>query len=220
MVRFQPSAGGSEQFADVGSPDQLVSFAPPLPGDYDRLKDTDATLSGNLVLQGFRSDVARVPVPSPETRQDFAIAGRRCKVGSFLRERHLFGTFDCVELEPGSTAQFQVRLLQNNREIMPSSTQGQHSSAGGWPSFLSPIVRTNSQSDFELSGSAGLVGESTLGLEMVVFAEQSLGGEVRTFRIEHFRPAEFSLQAWEQRGVLKAESTGTQSNGGTSPRTQ
>jgi hypothetical protein len=53
-----------------------------------------------------------------------------------------------------------------------------------------------------------------------VFAEQSVGQQQRDFRIEHFRPAEFSLQAWEQRGVLRAESTRTQSNGGTSPRSQ
>jgi hypothetical protein len=53
-----------------------------------------------------------------------------------------------------------------------------------------------------------LVGESTLALEMVVFAEQSLGGEVPTFRIKHFRPAKFSLEAWEQRGVLESRIDG------------
>jgi hypothetical protein len=219
-VRFQPAAGGPRQFADVGGPDQLVSFASAVPGDSDRLKDTDGTLSGNLVLQGFRSAVARVPVPLPGTRQAFAVGGRRCSAQSFLHERKLLVTIDCVELEPGSTAEFQVRLLENNREIMPSSTGGQPSSAGSWPSFLSPIASTSSQIDFDLPGLEGLAGESTLGLEMVVFAEQSLGAEVRTFRIEHFRPGEFSLHAWEQRGVLRAESTGTQSTGGTVPKTQ
>ena len=55
---------------------------------------------------------------------------------------------------------------------------------------------------------------------MLVFAEQSLGAAVREFRIDHFRPAELSLQAWEQRGVLKAEPTATQSTGGTLPKTR
>jgi hypothetical protein len=220
-VRFQPRAGGSARFAYDGSPDQLVSFAPPFPGDYDRLKDTDGTLSGNLVLEGFRSAVARGPVPLPGTRQNFAIAGRRCTLGSSLREGKLAVMFDCVELEPGSTSLFQVRLLQDNRTIMPSQSQGDSSSAGSWPAFLSPIAKTNYQCEFILpEASEESAGASTRGREILVFAEQSLGGEVRTFRIEHFRPAVFSLQAWEQRGVLRAESTGTQSNGGTSPRTQ
>ena len=39
---------------------------------------------------------------------------------------------------------------------------------------------------------------------MLVFAEQSLGAVVRTFHIEHFRTAELTLQAWEQRGLLLA----------------
>ena len=49
-----------------------------------------------------------------------------------------------------------------------------------------------------------LFGDPTQGQEMLVFAEQSLGAVVRTFHIEHFRPAELTLQAWEQRGLLLA----------------
>jgi hypothetical protein len=217
-VHFQPQTSNSEPFAEVGSPDQLISFALPFPGDYDRLKDIDGMLSGNLVLQGFRSAVARVAPPRPGMRQDFAIGDRRCTVGSFLRGPTLVLAFDCVELEPGNTSQFKVRLLQDNREIAQSGGSGQSSSAGAWPAFLSPIVRTYWQSEFELPG-VGLVGELPSGLEMTVFAEQNLGPAVRTFRIEHFRPADFSLQAWEQRGVVKAESTSTQSNSGI-PKTQ
>jgi hypothetical protein len=221
MVRFQPRTDGSARFANAGGPEQLVSFAPPFPGDYDRLKDADGTLSGNLVLQGFRSTVVRETAPQVRQRQDFAIAGRRCKVGSFLREHNFVLTFDCVELEPGNTSGFQVRLLQNNREIMPSSSSGQPSSVGGWPSFLSPIVRSNYTFEFIPPATRiGLSREPIDKPDMLVFAEQSLGAAVRTFRIEHFRPTEFTLQAWEQRGALRAESTATQSNGGTSPRNE
>ena len=218
-VRFQPRVGSSGQFADVGGPDQLVSFALPNPGDYEHLKDTDGTLSGNLLLQGFRSAVARVPVPLPGLRQDFAVGNRRCKVGSSLRGPTLVLTFDCVELGPGNTSQFKVRLLQDNREIVLSGGSGQHSSPGGWPSFLSPIVATYSTSEFELPG-VGLVGELPAGLEMIVFAEQGLGPMVRDFHIDHFHPAELTLQALEQRGVLKAEPTGPESTAGTLPKTR
>jgi hypothetical protein len=219
MVRFQPAAGGSRQFADVGIPDQLVSFASPVPGDSDRLKDTDGTLSGNLVLQGFRSTVARVPVPLPGTRQNFPIAGRRCEVGSSLREGKVGVTFDCVELEPGDTSRFDVRLTRDKPGAL--QCQGQSPSAGSWPAFLSPILRTNYLCEFALPVAAPDSSvESIQGLEVLVFAEQSVGQQQRDFRIEHFRPAEFSLQAWEQRGVLRAESASTQSNSGTSPRTQ
>jgi hypothetical protein len=129
--------------------------------------------------------------------------------------------FDCAELEPGNTARFQVRLLQDNRTIMPSQSQGDSSSAGSWPAFLSPIAKTNYQCEFIVPDAAEeSPGASVRGREILVFAEQSLGREQRGFRIEHFRPAEFGLQAWEQRGVLSTESTGTQSNGGTSPRSQ
>jgi hypothetical protein len=202
VARFQPGAGGSGQFADIGSPDQLLAFAPPIPEDYDRVKDMDGTLSGNLVLQGFRSAVATVPVPSPRTRQNFAIGSRRCNVGSHLRGPVLVLMFNCVELEPGDTAQFTVRLLQDNRQLGLTGGPGKSSSSGAWPSFLSPIVSTNWTSEFELPG-VGPVGELPSGLQMVVFAEQSLGASVRTFHIEHFRPADLRLQDWEQRGVLK-----------------
>jgi len=221
MVRFQPHATGSGRFANASGPEQLVSFAPPFPGDYDRLKDLDGTLSGSLVLQGFHSTVARVVAPQPQQRHDFAIAGRRCKVGSFLRENNFVLTFDCVELEPGNTSGFQVRLVQNNREIMPSGTSGQPSSVGGWPSFLSPITRSNYTFEFIPPATRiGLSREPIDKPDMLVFSEQNLGAVVRAFRIEHLRPSEFTLQAWEQRGVLSAESTATQTNGGTSPRNQ
>src|ERR1019366_10127381 len=221
LVRFQPPATGSPRFADAGGPDQLVPFAPLRPGDFEGLKGADSTLSGTLFLEGFRTTVARVSVPSPRKQQEFVIASRRCKVESYQRERNLALVFDCVELEPGSTARFQVRLLQDNRVILPSQNHGQDSSAVSWPAFLTPIVRINFQVEFPLPAAAGdSAAESTQGWEILAFAEQSVGRQQRDFRIEHFRPAEFGLQAWEQRGVLRAESTGTQSNGGTSPRTQ
>jgi hypothetical protein len=203
VVRFQPQGGSSAQFADAGSPDQLVSFAPPNAADYDRVKDADGTLSGNFVLQGFRSAVARMPVLPPQKRQDLAIGGRRCGVESFWRGSRLVLEFDCVELEPGSTAQFQVRLLHDGQEINASGNSGRASSAGAWPSFLSPMARGYSTSEFELPG-LGLVGELPSGLEIIAIAEESRGASVRTFRIEHFRPAELTLQAWEQRGALTA----------------
>jgi hypothetical protein len=221
LVRFQPKAGGSGQFADVGSPEQLVSFAPALSSDDDRLKDADGTLSGNLVFQGFRSDVKRMPIPLPRQRQELALAGRRCAVESHLRDRTLVLMFDCVELEPGDTSRFEVRLLRDNREVAPSQTNGQPSSAGAWPAFLSPILRTYYTCEFAPAATGPDSSREPMeGQELLVFAEQSLGALVRTFRIEQFRPTEFSLQAWEQRGVLRAESTGTQSNSRTPPRAQ
>jgi hypothetical protein len=218
-VRYQPQSAGSPRFADAGGPDQLVSFDLFYAGDFERVKNLDGTMSGKLFLEGFRTAVARVPVPVPGERQEFAIADRKCTVLSFTREHKVALVFDCAELEPGNTARFQVRLLQDNRTIMPSQSQGDSSSAGSWPAFLSPIAKTNYQCEFILpEATEDPAVQSTQGLEILVFAEQSLGREQRDFRIEHFRPAEFGLQTWEQRGVLRAESTGTQSNGGTSPK--
>ncbi len=204
QVRFQPQATGSPRFADAGGPDQLVPFDLFRSGDFDRVKDADGTLSGKLFLEGFRTAVTRMPVPVPGERQEFAIAGRRCTVISFAREQKLAFVFDCAELEPGNTARFQVRLLQDNLTIMPSQSQGDSSSAGSWPAFLSPIARTNYQCEFILPEAAEApAGASAQGREILVFAEQSVGREQRGFRIDHFRPAEFSLQSWEQRGVLR-----------------
>ena len=218
-VRFQPRGGDSRQFADVGGPDQLVSFAPPLPGDYDRLKDADGTLSGNLVLDGFRSAVTRIPVPPPGTRQDFSIGGRRCRVATLLRSPNLVLTFDCVELEPGNTSRFDVRLPRDKPLPMSLRCQGgQSPSPGKWPGFLSPILKTGFACEFAPAMGSDWYGDPSRGQELLVFAERSLGAVVRTFRIEHFRLADLSLQAWEQRGVLKAESTSTHSNGATVPR--
>ncbi len=221
VVRFQPNTIGSAQFADAGSPAQLVSLAPPNPEDYERLKDTDGTLSGNVVLQGFRSAVARVPVPPPARNNDLAIGDRRCRVWSFLRGSNLEVNFKCVELEPGNTTKFQVRLLKNSREIIQSGPQGQPARAGGWPPFLSPIVTTYSYIEFEAPASAeGLIDGSTSGLEMLVFAEQSLGAVTRDFRIDHVRAADLTLQAWEQRGVVKPEAAPAPSTGETVSKPQ
>jgi len=222
QVRFQPQAAGSPRFADAWGPDQLVPFDLYRSGDFERVKNADGTMSGTLYLEGFRTAVVRVPVPAPmKPPQEFAIADRKCTVMSFSREHKVALVFDCAELEPGDTARFQVRLLQDNRTIMPSQSQGDSSSAGSWPAFLSPIARTNYQCEFILPGAAEeSAGASAQGREILVFVEQSVGREQRDFRIEHFRPAEFGLQTWEQRGVLRAESTGTQSSGGASPRTQ
>jgi hypothetical protein len=219
VVRFQPLAGSSLLFADVGAPDQLVSFVLPFPGDYDYLKDSDSTLSGNLVLGGFRSAVARVPVPLPTQRQDFVVAGRKCTLRSSLHESKYYLVFDCVELEPGNTSRFEVLLPRDDSGPRSLQCQGQSSSAGSWPAFLSPIIKSSVTCEFtppQTDSSA----DPAHGQELLVFAEESLGASVRTFRIEHFRPAQFGLQAWEERGVLKAESTGTQSNGRTLPKTQ
>lgn len=219
QVRFQPPPGARVRFADAGGPDQLVPFTPNFPGDYERLKNTDGVMSGKMFLEGFRSTVARMPVPQPQRQQAFAIADRRCTVWSFLRERNLSVVFNCVELEPGKTPHFEARLLQGNRQIAPSQTQGQSSSTGDWPGFLSPILRTNFTREFDLQGSSeSSTDEPSQAREILVLAEQSLGQQDRSFRIEHFRPADLTLQDWEQRGVLRAGSTSTQSNGGTSPR--
>jgi hypothetical protein len=220
-TRFQPRAGGQRQFANMGSPDQLISFSAAFAADFDRLKDVDGTLSGNMVLEGFRSSVTRVPMPPPRARQDFAVGGRRCSVESFPRESKVALTFDCVELEPGDTSGFEVGLPRDDSGARSLQCQGQSSTAGSWPAFLSPILRTNYTCEFTPPpAGSDPPGEPAQGQELLVFAEQSLGAMVRTFRIEHFRPAELTLRAWEQRGVLKAESTGTQSTGETAPRTQ
>jgi len=203
-VRFQPPAAASPRFADAGGPDQLVPFNLFYSGDFERVKDADGTLSGKLFLEGFRSDVASLPVPPPGQPQSFAIAGRHCKVVSYLRDRNVALVFDCAELEPGNTFRFQVRLLQDRHVILPSRSQGDTSSAGSWPAFLSPILKTNYLCEFALSDSASDSSASSIqGREILVFAEQSVGREQRDFRIEHFRPADFGFQAWQQRGVLR-----------------
>ncbi|HVN20147.1 MAG TPA: hypothetical protein VMU05_15280 [Dongiaceae bacterium] len=219
-VRFQP-LGDNGQFADAGGPDQLVPFTPNFAGDYERVKNADGVMSGKLFLEGFRTVVARVSVPSSGNWQDLAVAGRHCKVGSYPREHNLVLIFDCVELEPGNTSHFQVRLLQNNLGITPSQTRGDSSSAGSWPAFLSPILRTNFTCEFDLRGSAeNSSGESSVGREMLVSVEQSMGKQERPFRIDHFRPAELTLQAWEQRGVLRAETTNAQSKDSSSAQSR
>jgi len=203
-VRFQPLAAGSPRFADAGGPDQLVPFNLFFFGDFERVKDTDGTLSGKLVLEGYRSDVVSLPIPPLEQPQGFAIAGRHCKVMSYRRDSNVALSFDCAELEPGNTYRFQVRLLQDRQLMLPSRSQGDTSSAGSWPAFLSPILKTNYLCEFALSDSASDSSASSIqGREIVVFVEQSVGQQQRDFRIEHFRPADFGFQAWQQRGVFR-----------------
>jgi len=206
QVRFQPPAAGSERFPDAGGPDQLVPFAMSFGGDFERLKDADGTLAGKVFLEGFRTSVTRMSVPPPMREQDFTIADRRCKVQSYRRDHNLALVFDCVELEPGDITRFQARLLANGQVMIPSQSQGDSSNAGSWPAFLSPMVRTDYRCEFTLPEAViNEVGESTGGLEMLVYAEQSAGQQQRDFRIEHFRPGEFGLQSWEQRGALRSE---------------
>ena len=204
-VRFQPQSAGSPRFAEAGGPDQLVPFDLYFAGDFERVENADGVLSGKLFLEGFRTAAARVPVPAPmEPPRDFAIADRKCTVTSFTRENKVALVFDCVELEPGNTARFQVLLWQDNRPITPSQCQGDSSSAGSWPGFLSPIVRTNYRCEFvppEPTQDSGAGPNPRR--EILVFAEQHAGRAQREFRIEHFRPAEFSLEAWEQRGAVR-----------------
>ena len=203
-VGFQPPSAGSPHFADAGGPDQLVGFDLYYSGDFERLKRADGTLAGKLYLEGFRSDVVTVSVRAPMQPQAFTIAGRRCTVESYLRDRNVAFVFNCAELEPGNIARFQVRLLQDRQPLVPSRIQGDVASAGTWPAFLSPILRTYYQCEFTLPGTAqDAAAESTHGMEVLVFAEQSVGREQRGFRIEHFRPADFGLQTWEQRGALR-----------------
>jgi hypothetical protein len=205
-TRFQPRAGGTRQFADVGGPDQLVSFSAAFASDYDRLKDYDGTLSGNMILDGFRSAVTRVPVPSPQTRQNFAVGGRQCSVESFPREQKIALTFECVELEPGDTSAFEVLLPRDNSGARSLQCPGQSSRAGAWPAFLSPILKNSFMCEFSPpSVASGSSGDPAQGQDLLVFTEESLGAAVRTLRIEHFRPADLTLQAWEQRGALRAE---------------
>jgi|SRR5215469_2928049 len=204
LVRFQPVAASS-LFADAGSPDQLVPFMVGQPDDPKPLKDTDGALSGKLDFEGFRSSVAKVPVPLPYQPQHFAVGGRRCTVHAGHRDAGFILRFDCVELEPGNTSRMQVHLLQSNQEIIPQGTSGQTSSQSGWPAFTSPIITTNISYQFSPDVSAQfLAGEPPRDREMVVYVEESLGRQERPFRIEHFRPGDLSLEAWQQRGVLTA----------------
>jgi hypothetical protein len=136
--------------------------------------------------------------------QGFAIAGRRCKVESYRRDRNLALVFNCVELEPGDITRFQARLFANGQVVVPTRSQGDSSNAGSWPAFLSPMVSTDYRCEFTLPEAViNEVDESTGGLEMLVYAEQSAGRQQRDFRIENFRPSDSGLQAWEQRGVLR-----------------
>ena len=82
----------------------MVSFDLYYAGDFERVKNLDGTVSGKLFLEGFRTAVARMPVPVPGERQEFAIADRKCTVLSFTREHKVALVFDCAELEPGNTA--------------------------------------------------------------------------------------------------------------------
>ena len=203
-VRFQPPAAAPPRFADPGGPDQLLSFARNDRGNFDNLKNSEGTLAGTLFLEGFQTAFVRMAVPPPMREQDFAIADRRCKVESYRRDHNLALVFNCVELEPGDITRFQARLLVSGQVMIPSQSEGDSSDAGSWPAFLSPMVRTDYRCEFTLPETViKQVGESTGGLEMLVYAEQSAGRQQRDFRIERFRPADSGLQAWEQRGVVR-----------------
>jgi len=221
QVRFQPVTAGESLFADAIGSYQLVSFIMFNNSDFERLKGYDGTVSGKLFLQGYRTARVRVPVPRPKESRYFAIAGRRCQVESYIRESRIGLVFQCVELEPGNTSRFDVRLLQNSQELLPSQAQGQNNTAGSWPALLSPIMKSSYHCEFQLPVAQGdSPGESVLGLELEVFSEKSLGTVDRDFRIAHFRPAELDLHAWEQRGVLPADSTAAQSNNEISPNSK
>jgi hypothetical protein len=198
QVHFQPQAAGSPRFADAWGPEQLIPFQLLSAGDFERVKDTEGTVSGTLFLEGYQSFAVSMPVPLPGQPHDFAIASQRCRVQSYRRDHSVALVFDCAELEPGNIARFQVRLLQDKRLIMPSQTYGDTSTAGSWPAFLSPIVRNNYRCEFPLPESA-----AAASAEVLVFAERHLGRAQRDFRIEHFRPAESNLQAWEERGAVR-----------------
>lgn len=205
QVRFQPPVA-SGLFADAAGPDQFVPMTLQYGADFKALSAADGTMSGKLYFDGYRSSVVRVPVPMPHKPQHFAIAGRRCSVEAGQNARNIVLRLDCVELEPGNTSRVQVRLLQNNHEIVPQSTTGDSNSQGNWPSFLSPVVRTMYICEFSPQVSAEfLQGEPPSDREMLVFVEEPLGRQERSFRIEHFRPADLSLSAWERRGGLRAE---------------
>jgi hypothetical protein len=205
QVRFQPSVA-SGLFADAAGPDQFVPMTLQYGADFKALSAADGTMSGKLIFDGYRSSVVRVPVPMPYKPQHFAVGGRRCSVEAGQNARNLVLHVSCVELEPGNTSRVQVRLLQDNLEIVPQSTAGDSNSQGNWPSFLSPVVRTMYICEFSPQVSAEfLQGELPRDREMLVFVEQPLGGQERSFRIDHFRPADLGLSAWERRGGLRAE---------------
>ena len=111
-----------------------------------------------------------------------------------------------MELEPGSTSRIRVHLLQDHQEIEPQGSSGSTSNqAGGWPAFLSPILRNVFSFEFSPPASADVLSSgSSQGREMLIFAEESLGKEQRSFRIDDFRPGDLTLEAWKQRRVLVA----------------
>jgi hypothetical protein len=87
--------------------------------------------------------------------------------------------------------------------------------------LLSPIIKSYLSCELTWQpNTEDPTGESTAIPDVLVLAEQSLGAQVRNFRIEHFRPADLTLQDWEQRGVLQAGPPNAQSNGGTPANTQ
>ena len=94
------------------------------------------------------------PCRAPGERQEFAIAGRRCTVESFTAGAQVALVFDCAELEPGNTARFQVRLLQDTdaravadaRDDSPAPEAGLH--------FSAPSPGPYYQCEFTLPGAA------------------------------------------------------------------
>ena len=185
-VRFQSEADGRTRFIDAAGPNQLVPFIMVERGNFVRVKESEGTLSGEMHLDGYRTAVASVPVPPASERGRFAIAGRVCQVTSFPRESKLILSVECAELEPGNISRFQVRLLENNRVLLPEPSQPQANTAGSWPALLSPIRKTNYHWEFtvlkaDMANPAEWANSAPH--EMLVLAEETLGSVSCNFRI-------------------------------------
>lgn len=209
-VRFQP-AGEADSFLDRTGPNQFIPFFAENTRGFKDVADTEGVLKGKLFLEGYRTSRLSLGLsPDPISQQPMNIGQDHCLLTSLVRGGRVDVTLRCLGLEPGRVSRLQATLTPQ-----PNGTGTGNTQIGGpdtWPAFFSPVNRITASFQFEYLPADAASGAHPNGptLEqsdvapnrrLDIYIEETVGGVVRDFRIEHLRPAEYDVPAWRQRGV-------------------
>jgi len=202
-VHFLTANAGDPLF-DRNGPYGLVPF---LAGDGRALRlvtDKKGLLKGQLFLEGFRISRQSFELgTSPLTQQGVDIGQQHCRLTSSVREQRADLSIWCVGLEPGRVLNLHARLVP---EPQFGSSGGGNSQSGGqgtWVSFFSPVSRVMASWQFEHQpgGQPNEPPETMRDRRVELCLEEKVGSVVQDFEVEHFRPADYDLAAWQQRGL-------------------